>query len=142
MDYNDIIENVYDHNVTYSSGIFHHYRDGETLSTQAQRPQKAWNQSTLIYAKDSDSFKQETVLKKVNVGVDGRERIPDPTKWPYSIHAHLNMVINGDDYAGSGVMVGPHHLLTCGHCVYDWPSVRIRVIWGHLRKSHIKLETF
>lgn len=42
------------------------------------------------------------------------------TTWPHSIHAHLNIVLDGDDYGGSGVMVGPHHLLTCGHNVYHF----------------------
>lgn len=120
MDPYGIVEKDYGYKITYSPGVFNYYKEGTTLSTLPQRPQKTWNQNSLIYSKKSQDFTQETVLKKVVYGQDGREHISNTTAWPYSIHAQLSMVFNGRDYGGSGSMVGPHHLLTCGHCVYDF----------------------
>lgn len=123
MNEDEIIEKVYYHNYTYDTGIFNYYRNESTLSTQAQRPQKQWNQNSLVYDKNSKSFRQETILKKIVPGQDGRECIANTTAWPYSIHAQLSMRFNGKDHGGSGVMVGPYHLLTCGHCVYDFDKM-------------------
>jgi len=116
----DIVEKVYAHNVTYSHAHHNYYKDEITLSSQPCSPQKAWKQNSLIYNKKSEEFKPETVLKKVIPGQDGRKNISNTTTWPYSIHTQLSMTLNGDTYGGSGSMVGPHHLLTCGHCVYDF----------------------
>src|SRR4029079_9991281 len=83
-------------------------------------PQKTWQQNSLVYSNDALIFRREAILKRVIPGVDGRIQIFNTAEWPYSIHAHLNMRLNGDEYGGSGSMVGPHHLLTCAHCVYDY----------------------
>ena len=123
MDYDEIVEHVYHDQMVYSSGVFSPYRDGSILSTQAQRPQKKRDQNALIYSKNSNNFTQQTVLKRIVPGQDGRERISNTTAWPYSIHAHLNMLFNGKDYGGSATIVGPHHLLTCAHCVYDFDKM-------------------
>jgi V8-like Glu-specific endopeptidase len=47
-------------------------------------------------------------------------RVSDPSLYPYSVHGHMVMTFpNGKTYIGSGTLVGPHHVLTAGHCVYD-----------------------
>jgi V8-like Glu-specific endopeptidase len=116
----DLIERVYGSRVTYNPGsMAAHYKDGFTLSTNPQKPcvQNPLNQSVLIY---DQIFTEETVLMRINPGRDGREQIHDTTTWPYSIHAHLRLEFGNQACGGSGVIVGPHHLLTCGHCVYDF----------------------
>lgn len=118
--HDDIVEKVYNHNSIYRPDIFDHHSDGIVLSTPACRPKKERNQSVLIYPKKSEDFIPENILMKAIPGRDGRERIPSTTVWPNSIHTQLSMTFKGDTYGGSGVMVGPHHLLTCGHCVYHF----------------------
>jgi len=113
----NFVDKVYASGVAYSSGGFQCYREGATCSTQPRNPQKPRTQAVLSY---DDAPIPERVLKKVVPGKDGRVRIQDTTEWPHSIHAHLGMKIHGDTYMGSGVMVGPHHLLTCAHCVYKF----------------------
>lgn len=113
----NLVEKVYVSGTAYSSGLFQCYREGETCSTRPRDPQKLRIQAVLNY---NESPIPERVLKKVVPGQDGRTRIQDTTAWPHSIHAHLGMKIHGDTYMGSGVIVGPHHLLTCAHCVYKF----------------------
>lgn len=125
MDPYEVVEHVYprkvnDPNITYSPDTFIHDPDGSTYSAPSQRPQKPRPQNSLNYTKNSHKFIQEALLKKVQLGVDGRTRIRNTTDWPNSIHAHINIILDGAEYGGSGVMVGPHHLLTCGHCVYNF----------------------
>jgi V8-like Glu-specific endopeptidase len=117
----DIVEKIFDSNTAYSIGIFEPYKDkdGVTFSTESHKPQKERTQAVLNYDKDPIP-EREKVLQKAVPGHDGRERILNTTDWPYSIHAHLDMLFNEDTFCGSGVIVGPHHLLTCGHNVYDF----------------------
>jgi len=111
-----LVKKIYVKDATYSSGVFRRYREGATCSTYPLLPQKGRIQAVLSY---EETPIPERVLKKVLPGQDGRTRIQDTTSWPHSIHAHLGMKIHGDTYMGSGVIVGPHHLLTCAHCVYN-----------------------
>lgn len=120
MEPDDLIEHIYDHSITYSPGYFAHYKEEVTLSTQAQRPQNPKNQKILIYEGNSQQMQREAILKKVIPGKDGRVRIANTTAWPYSIHAQLDMLFDGVFWGESGAMVGPHHLLTCAHNVYDY----------------------
>ncbi len=116
----DIVERVFDSNIRYSSAIVDHYYEGNgTLLTLPRSPQKARTQSVLLY---NTPPTRETILMRVIPGEDGRKQIRNTTSWPYSIHAHLHMILGREPYGGSGVIVGPHHLLTCGHNVYNFDT--------------------
>jgi len=118
-DHDELVEKVYDSTVTYSAGIFEHHQEMTTLSTTPKRSTKAYSQRAFMYEKAPQELKREKVLKKVIPGQDGRARISQTTQWPYNICAQLTMVFDGNTYGGSGSLVGPHHVLTCGHNVYD-----------------------
>ncbi|OJX14198.1 MAG: hypothetical protein BGO77_00460 [Caedibacter sp. 37-49] len=63
---------------------------------------------------------EEVILRRVRVGIDGRKRVNNTDTWPYSIHGHLILTFdNGESYIGSGVLIGPHHVLTAGHNIYS-----------------------
>jgi V8-like Glu-specific endopeptidase len=115
----DIIEHIYDNSITYSFGNFSYKNDPPTLLTNAQKPQEAKTQCTLIYSMEPEEFEEEKVLRKVIAGQDGRKRILDTAEWPYSIHSQLSITFGDKICGGSGSLIGPHHLLTCGHNLYD-----------------------
>ena len=39
--------------------------------------------------------------------------------YPYRTVVYLEMTFPAGNYRGTGFMIGPHYVLTCGHCVYD-----------------------
>jgi len=63
------------------------------------------------------------IQNKVVIGSDDRTKITDTTQWPYRAVVHLYLEVEGG-YAGcSGALIGEHHVLTAGHCVfndYEW----------------------
>jgi len=119
------IEHVFDPTVTYKPKDVEPYDKGSTLSTQPQTAQEVWEQQKAhMYSGEPRQWKQEKlhaekVLSKVKYAQDGRERILTTTKWPYSFNAQLSIEMDGKTYIGSGALVGPHHLLTCAHNVYN-----------------------
>ena len=119
------VERVYDPKITFRPVKIDPYAKGATLSTQAQKAKKVWGQQkSYIYDENpqqlsQEQFQPEKVLLKAIPNQDGRERITETAIWPNALHAQLTMKFNGQIYGGSGAMVGPHHLLTCGHNVYD-----------------------
>jgi V8-like Glu-specific endopeptidase len=119
MDTFTIVDHVYDPSIAFVKDIFNHYREKKTLSTLPQHPKKEhMRQRVLIYDKQPQPFEEERVLMKIG-NKDGRERIVDTTQWPYRFHAQLGIIFKKQLYGGSGSMVGPRHLLTCAHNVYD-----------------------
>lgn len=128
MDPDEIIEIVYDENITYRPGHFRSSSsivDGKkALSTLPQPPQKPRNQKVSMYpftlGLKKIAAETEKVLRKVIPGYDGRTRVEETVKWPYSLITQVTIIENGQlGGFGSGAMVGPHHLLTCAHNVYD-----------------------
>jgi V8-like Glu-specific endopeptidase len=115
-----IVSHTYDTTIQYSSRPVQYYKEVDggltTYSTPPQTPKKAWSESALMYGRNPQEL--ETVLKKIIPGKDGRVRISNTKDLLFCIHAHLTMVFPGGEYGGSGVIVGPHHVLTCGHNVY------------------------
>lgn len=125
MEPDEIVEYVYNPKFTYSSGVFNYNRDGSIFSTSSCPPQKVRNQKALIYNDSPKELKEsalykESSLYKVIPGQDGRKHISNTTTWPHCINTKLKMTFNGSAWGGSATMIGPHHLLTCGHCVYDF----------------------
>lgn len=53
------------------------------------------------------------------IGDDNRTRVKDTTKGPWCNTVRLLMKINGNNYVGSGFMIGPNSVATAGHCVYS-----------------------
>jgi len=65
-------------------------------------------------------FEEEKVLIDVK---DERNRVEVTNTFPNSIHVYLEMIYDDSNYQGSGIMIGPRHVLTCGHNVYN-PEVK------------------
>ena len=51
---------------------------------------------------------------------DGRVAVEKTTAWPYCIHGQLKIRYGKmGEGTGTGILVGPHHILTAGHNVYN-----------------------
>lgn len=61
----------------------------------------------------------ERVLRLAIPGEDGRKRVKVPTQWPDCVHSKLDLYFNDQPDGGTGVLVGPHLLLTAAHNVFD-----------------------
>lgn len=140
-----LVERIYDAQISYDAGSFNYHKDEgqETYSSFPQlptqpAPQKAYR--IVSSGGNSKEIEEERVLRRIIPGVDGRRRIEDTSKYPYSIHVQIEMEFpGGNAYGGSGSMVGPHHVLTCAHNVYDiakkcW-ALKIDIYPGRNKKS-------
>src|ERR1700722_15716726 len=103
----------------YIEGEFAFEKDHKSMYTVPHKPQKAPTQSVKIYRGRPEEMPCEKILKRVLTGKDGRQRVADTTQWPYLFHSQLTMHFPNGEYGGSGILVGPHHLLTAAHNVYD-----------------------
>jgi V8-like Glu-specific endopeptidase len=67
---------------------------------------------------ETDEFPKTSKEKK---NFDGRTQVgwPKIQEWPYRSHGHLIMKYDYGTHTGSGVLVGPHHVLTAAHNLYD-----------------------
>jgi len=48
------------------------------------------------------------------------ELVDDPEAYPWRVNAKLYLRFGSSYYVGSGVLIDPYHVLTAGHCVYDY----------------------
>lgn len=107
--------------VAYKKESFELHNEGLTIFSNPQPPRKQQEQSVQFYEeKPLLPNSDESILKRVILGEDGRTRIIKTTEWPHSIHGHLESKFpDGKRYGGSGVLVGPHHVLTAAHNIYN-----------------------
>jgi V8-like Glu-specific endopeptidase len=120
--YVDSEEYIFDSSVRYNPGTFECGIKGDMLYTLPQhQPPHLENQSAIRYISKASTI-GETVLMRVTPGKDGRKRVPNP-KETHSAYVRLKITYNKHAIGyGSGTMVGRHHILTCGHNIYDWAN--------------------
>ena len=105
--------------VSYLEGEFEHEKDRKSSYTVPYKPQKAPTQSVMIYRGKPEETPYEKLLMRAVPNQDGRKRITNTTEWPYLFHSQLSLHFPSGEYGGSGIIVGPHHILTAAHNVYD-----------------------
>ena len=111
---------VFNDSVSYQKGHFKVQSKGKEHFTVPHNPGKFQIQSTEMYDGNPQSMPyEEKLLMKIIEGEDGRVRVMDTTTWPYVIHAQLEMRYPEKTYGGSGILIGPHHILTAAHNVYS-----------------------
>lgn len=114
------VEHVFDDSVHYDGGEFLVHKTGARLFAEPNKPSISPPQSVRIYNGNPLLLpSEEKILKRIIPGVDGRERIENTIDWPNLLHGQLTMKYSDGEYGGSGVLIGPHHLLTAAHNVYD-----------------------
>lgn len=71
------------------------------------------------------SQEEAVIAAQKNPNNKGREKISDATRWPYSAVGLLQIVFSDGQgqrvrtFTGTGFLVGPHHVLTAAHHLYD-----------------------
>jgi len=113
----------------YEPGKLHYKeeKDKNTLATLAYFPPiREPEQCMGIYEPKEelqvlpeDQEPEETVLMRIIPGKDGRTRVSQTTEWPYLFNGQLDIKFSFGSYGGSGILVGPRHILTAAHNVYN-----------------------
>lgn len=125
-------------NIKYEEGKFPSEYDklagiGDTLSYRGNDNQHqsllAKSQQILIpgIAKEDGKCKitqsSDTVIEQKHLltGIERRTYIqyPKTQDWPYRVHGHMIMKFPDDNFTGSGTLVGPNHVLTAAHNLYN-----------------------
>lgn len=80
--------------------------------------QKKYNIKEKIekYGGSTNPLRDEKILVK---NKDHREKVQNPTKFPYSPIGYIEMKFGNKKYQGSGVMIFPMIVLTAAHNVYN-----------------------
>lgn len=100
----------------YAKMTFELSKEGKAVFTPPKTPTKDRSQKVMMYHGQPEHLHRETLLYK---GFDGRRQVKNTEQYPDSIHGQMSMSFSENEYGGSGVLVGPHHFLTAGHCIYD-----------------------
>ncbi|MHB9148282.1 MAG: ankyrin repeat domain-containing protein, partial [Candidatus Amoebophilus sp.] len=113
------------HHIDYISGQFQYKDDKAELSAAPYRPFQAPEQCAKVYRGEPqllpyEKMQQEKVLMRIKPGQDGRMRIGRTTEWPYLLNGQLELHFSDGEYGGSGVLVGPQHILTAAHNIYNF----------------------
>lgn len=100
--------------VRYVAGRFDLETENRTLLTVPTRPTKPKSQAVLMYEGRPRPLEEAMLVR----GRDGRRKVEDTESFPWCLHGQMSMDFEGSTHGGSGILVGPHHFLTAGHCVY------------------------
>lgn len=101
------------------------YRPVKTFFENTKTDNKEENSNLVLHAEEiieidnSEAVESNEIL--IIEGNDRRKTIRDTKKWPYCINAKLRIKFpfSTNSFGGSGVLIGPHHILTAGHNVYS-----------------------
>lgn len=96
-------------------------RNNPTVHLESIRPIPSTDphpKTLLISGEPSLTSAEESVLMSINPDLDGREKVQNSEKWPYSVHGRLYFEHNGKEFLGSGTVIGSRFVLTAAHNVY------------------------
>ena len=109
---------------SYVRGDFRYQQEESTLFAPPYQPAQLPLQCSKIYRGVPQKLLyeqtlEEKLLMNITPGRDGRTKVENPAHWPYLFHSQLSLYFSSGEYGGSGTLVGPHHLLTAAHNVYN-----------------------
>jgi len=112
-----IQERIYDHQIQYNEYQIHYNESPPTLLIPPRNPEEVYQQAAQVLEEDDNLL--QIFEERILTNVDRRNQINNTTRFPYTIHIQLEMSFGNERYGGSGVLVGPHHVLTCAHNAYN-----------------------
>ena len=137
--------------ISYKKGQFNCHEEGNALFIEPNRSSSPPTQSVQICNRQPLPMPaEESILMRLQPGNDGRIRIKQTTEWPHLLNGQMSMKYLGGEYGGSGTLIGPHHILTAAHNIYnvakkEWAqSIAIHVgrnksvsPFGEIRAVHV-----
>jgi len=91
--------------------------DAEVIKTRSRRPTKSTPQHVQKIELHAQPIQDKN--EKVVNAIDGRMQILETTKWPNSVHGVIAFKFNNITTWGTGVLIGPHIVLTADHNLYN-----------------------
>lgn len=102
-------------NSLHASDLGMECRELAPIYSYKSRPIKTTKNEDQFFTNPNSLNNNETVFSD-----DRRNIIFNTSEWPYSCHTKLDLIFKkGAPRGGSGIMVGPSHILTAGHNIYD-----------------------
>ncbi|HPE84728.1 MAG TPA: trypsin-like serine protease, partial [Chlamydiales bacterium] len=111
-----IIQKNFSQNSKYKEKNPTYLEHGRLLFLSPHIPKKSFAQAPIVLRGESLN---ELFEERLSLRNDRRTRVQDSARYPNSINVHLSTSFNDRNSGGSGAMVGPHHILTTAHNVYD-----------------------
>ena len=92
--------------------------DAQAIKVQSRRPTKPALQHVQRFELHAQPMKGEN---ESNINAfDGRTQVLTTAKWPNSVHGVLVFKHNNITTWGTGILIGPHVVLTAGHNLYNY----------------------
>jgi V8-like Glu-specific endopeptidase len=89
-----------------------------------------WRQST---AQLNDHLATRQTEMRIGLqavmGIDDRTRITDTETFPWNTYCYIECQLGEATYSGTGCIVSPYMVLTCGHNIYDWETASYMDDW-------------
>ena len=105
--------------ISYRKGLFEPSSEDSTLYTTPRNPDDIL-QCKQVDKNISECFPIKTIPMQIGQNQDERVQITQTTEWPHRIHGQLKIRYGKiGEATATGILVGPHHVLTAGHNVYN-----------------------
>lgn len=117
--YKDLVDTV-----PFVSAELEVQNDDEMYFTQPIQPSVAPEEISFVYngtpkQLPCEQLLYEKILNVMSPSKDERKRVRETTVWPHRFYGQLSLYFKEGEYQGSGVLVGPQHMLTSAHNVYN-----------------------
>jgi V8-like Glu-specific endopeptidase len=66
-----------------------------------------------------ERYGEEKSMQRIVPGKDGRQIVTNSEVWPNCVHGRLCTKFEGENFVGSGTLIGPRYVITAAHNIYD-----------------------
>jgi len=94
--------------------------EAQVIKAASRKPTKPALQSVQNLELDAQAIQGKK--ESVTSAFDGRTQVLDTAKWPHSVHGVLIYKVENITTWGTGILIGPHVVLTAGHNLYNYET--------------------